>query len=182
MSRRLFSGIAVDVEGVAPLLEAVEKLRAGHPGLRWSERSGWHVTLQFYGVVNEEQERTLREHLQVVRAGALEVVVRGMGTFDRAGVLFAGVEKSAKLEELRRKVVEAGSASGFEAEERAFRPHITLARRKGRGARGEFPRGREIDTRLRLGAFRAAEFVLYESVTGPGGSRYEVLERYGLRG
>jgi len=159
----------------------VNALRAGHPELRWSERAGWHVTLQFYGMVDEARERLLRARLRSVEAGVLEVAVKGMGTFERAGVLWAGVVRSEELVELQSKVVAVGVECGFAPEDRPYRPHVTLARRKGRNGKWKLKKG-GMDTVQELGRFVASEFVLYESVAGPGGSRYEVIDRYALRG
>ncbi len=180
--KRLFTGIAVDPAQLGPLLKQVDAMRAAYPGLRWSDRAGWHVTLQFYGMVSEEREHELRKSLQTVQAEAAKVLVQGMGAFERAGVLFARVQTTAALEDIERRVVAVGTACGFAAETRPYRPHITLARRKGRGAHGKFPRGRDMDAEQKFGSFLAREFVLYESVTGPAGARYEVLERYRLSG
>lgn len=179
--KRLFTGIAVDAVQMPRLAEEVDVLRAAHPELRWSDRAGWHVTLQFYGMVDAERERLLREQLKMVAGGALEVVLRGMGTFERAGVLWAGVATSEALDELQRRVVAVGEACGFAPEDRPYRPHITLARRKGRGARWDLKRRDVTDTEREFGRFVAREFVLYESVTGSAGSRYDVLDRYGLK-
>jgi 2'-5' RNA ligase len=178
----LFTGIVVNAAAVPKLMDRVDALRAAHPDLRWSDRGGWHVTLQFYGMVDAAREACLREQLLGVDGGCVEVVLRGMGTFERAGVLWAGVDLTEDLEELQRRVVAVGEECGFAREERPYRPHLTVARRNGRGGRWAFKKGWEMDSGLEFGAFRARELVLYESVAGPGGSRYEVLERYALRG
>ncbi|MGC8550823.1 MAG: RNA 2',3'-cyclic phosphodiesterase [Acidobacteriaceae bacterium] len=180
--KRLFTGIAVDGDEVPKLVERVDALRAGHPDLRWSERSGWHVTLQFYGMVDAAQEGLLREQLRGVEAGCVEVILRGIGTFERAGALWAGVDLTEELEALQGRVMAVGEVCGFAREERPYRPHVTLARRKGRGGRWDFKKGWEMDAGVEFGVVRAREFVLYESVAGPGGSRYDVVDRYGLKG
>lgn len=179
--RRLFTGIAVYAEQLPNLLRLVTALRGRHPGLRWSDQDGWHVTLQFYGMVDEAREQQLREQLRSVEFGAVRLAVRGMGTFERAGVLWAGVAASSELKGLQRRVVAAGTACGFVAEERPYRPHITIARRKGRGVWGDFPKEIELDATREFCSFVASEFVLYESVAEPGGSRYEVRDRYPLK-
>lgn len=180
--RRLFTGIAVDAGEVPKLVERVDGLRAAHPDLRWSERGGWHVTLQFYGMVDAAREEQLREQLRGVDANPVEVVLRGFGTFERACVLWAGVDLTESLETLQRRVVAVGEVCGFVGEDRPYHPHVTVARRKGRGGRWDLKKGWEMDAGLEFGVVRAREFVLYESIAGPGGSRYEVMDRYALRG
>ncbi len=180
--KRLFTGIAAEAAVVPRLVARADALRAAHPDLRWSDRAGWHVTLQFYGMVDEAHEQRLREGLREVEAGAVEVVLRGMSTFERAGVLWVGVALSEDLAELQRRVVAVGARCGFSREERAFRPHVTLARRRGRGGRWGLKRSEAGTAEEEFGVLRAREFLLYESVAGPGGSRYEVIDRYSLRG
>jgi 2'-5' RNA ligase len=180
--RRLFTGIAVDAANVPLLLERARALRVTYPELRWSAPVGWHVTLQFYGMVDAAREQRLRERLKTVDAKGVEVALRGTGTFERAGVLWTGVGLTEDLEELQRRVLEVGEACGFAREERPYRPHVTLARRKGRGGWWKFREGEIADVEREYGSFRAEEFVLYESVAGVGGSRYEVVDRYPLRG
>jgi 2'-5' RNA ligase len=68
-------------------------------------------------------------------------------------------------------------------EERAYNPHITLARSKGRNSgRALVPLKKAVE-RSKVGLeaqFIASEFLLYESFPGPEGSRYEVRARFGL--
>lgn len=180
--KRLFTGIPVAAEQVPRLVEEVDVLRVGHPELRWSDRAGWHVTLQFYGMVDAEQEALLRDKLRTVEGAALEVRVEGLGKFERAGVLWVGVALSEQLVALQSTVVAVGKECGFAAEDRPYRPHVTLARRKGRGGRWDVGRREVMDAEREFGEFLAREFALYESVTGPGGSRYEVIDRFPLRG
>lgn len=62
----------------------------------------------------------------------------------------------------------------FEPERRPFWPHVTLLRARGRGDGGRRPGAPPAL------AFTAAELVLYRSIMGPAGARYEVLARVGL--
>lgn len=178
--KRLFTGIAVDADQMPLLVECASVLRVAHPDLRWSDRAGWHMTLQFYGMVDEAREQRLREQLCTVKSSPVEVAVQGTGIFERAGVLWAGVKPSAELEGLQRSVVVAGVACGFAVEDRPYRPHITLARRKGRNGPWNPRKNEGMDAEQQLGRFVASEFVLYESVAGPGGARYEILHCYAL--
>lgn len=158
------------------------RLKSGSDGLRWTAAESWHVTLQFLGSTDADQFACVVARLSQVRAAAVPVALEGLGCFDRAGVFFAGVQLTTELTTLQQRVTAATAECGFAAEEREYHPHITLAR-TGRGER----RGlRDLKTKMRVAPrftqFVAREFCLYESILGPGGSRYEVRQRFVLGG
>jgi 2'-5' RNA ligase len=183
--KRLFTGIAIPVAQVPEVVACSEVLAEEHGSLRWSAHTGWHVTLQFYGMVTTEQEACLRQSLTQVHGSLSLLEIRGLGYFERAGVLLAEVMPNADLEALHRAVVTESRACGFVPEERPYHPHVTLARRRSRRDQALWqeamsrilPRFQEHPS----GSVKVSEFVLYESVPGPSGSRYEVVERFPLR-
>lgn len=158
------------------------RLKSGADGLRWSAADSWHVTLQFLGNADAHQFACVVARLRGVRAQGVPVALEGLGCFDRAGVLFAGVKVTPELMTLQQHVTAATAECGFAAEERAYHPHITLAR-TGRGDRhGLQQLKKTMEVAPRFSRFVALEFVLFESFLGPGGSRYEVRERFALGG
>jgi RNA 2',3'-cyclic 3'-phosphodiesterase len=175
---RLFIGIPLAPVVVEELALLTERLKSPSDGLRWSAPAGWHMTLQFLGNTSAEQYARLVPALRQIRVSAFEVQLEPPGIFDRAGVFFAGVRLSPELVRLQELVVAATQPCGFVPEDRPYHPHITLARSV------DGPRLRGLKARLgggtKFSGFRAAEFLLYESFPGPGGSRYEVRERFGL--
>jgi len=72
-----------------------------------------------------------------------------------------------------------GFQAGLEPEHRAFHPHITLARWKGRRSRevADF-----LDRRRGLASepFPVTEFILFESRLSRHGAHYEEVANYGL--
>ncbi|HEV2717031.1 MAG TPA: 2'-5' RNA ligase family protein, partial [Terriglobales bacterium] len=93
---------------------------------------------------------------------------------------------------LARAVDSATAAIGIPKEERAFSPHLTLARgggsgsprwRKGDGANKNFQRLQEklsAFSALEFGTMTAREFFLYQSQLLRGGSRYTKIARFAL--
>ncbi|MGA8528172.1 MAG: RNA 2',3'-cyclic phosphodiesterase [Acidobacteriaceae bacterium] len=197
---RLFIGIALAEEAKNALLGVRERLgpcSSGESELRWPSPESWHVTLQFLGSASDEQAACVMEKLGTVRAARVPLRLEDLGFFERAGVFWAGVALTPELLVLQQKVVAATRRCGFVPEERAYRPHITLARAKGRaGGRALAPLHKAVERAYPVrkvradkdGApggwvgpeFEAGEFVLYESFPGPEGSRYEVRGRWGL--
>lgn len=178
---RLFVGLALSEEARQRLERLTLRLRAAEDGLRWASPEQWHVTLVFLGSVESERSAELLRELGKVRSAAVSIEIDGLGTFDRAGVLYAAVEVGAELLELQRRVAEAVRGLGLPVEERAYRPHITLARSRNRSGLRTLGRLKPLleQQRLRVG-WRTDEFLLYESELSASGSRYRVQERFAL--
>ena len=180
---RLFVGIGLEPQAAQELERRLQPLAAAARELRCSEPESWHVTLQFLGSATDEQAACLMEKLGGIRAARVPVQVAGLGFFERAGVFWAGVERTAELLALQKRVTAATRACGFVPEDRAYNPHITLARAKGRrGGQALAPMKAAVERgRIRLKAeFVAEAFLLYESLPGPEGSRYTVRGRFRL--
>lgn len=176
---RLFIGIPLAPRVVEELAALTERLKSPSDGLRWSAAAGWHITLQFLGQTNEQQYACVTVGLRQIRHATFKIQLEPPGFFDRSGVFFAGVRLSRELIGLQERVVAATKPCGFVPEDRPYHPHITLARAKdsGKGLR-------QLKTRIgaapEFSGFVAKEFRLYQSFPGPGGSRYEVRERFAL--
>ncbi len=178
---RLFIGISLADAVRAEVAAMVAKLRRGAEGLRWTAPASWHITLQFLGNSEREQYERLLARLGEVRSPPVPVRLTGLETFDRAGIVYVGVEVAPELAELQRRVTEVTARCGFVPEERAFHPHITLARSKGhgRGARTPLPWLRKEGSPA-FTLFTARDFVLFESFLERDGARYEVRGRFAL--
>lgn len=178
---RLFIGIPLAAEVRDALEGIVGKLRSAEDGLRWSSPESWHITLQFLGETADATYGCVVERLGDVRSAAVPVRLDGTGVLERPGVFFAGVDVSAEMLGLEKRVTAATSICGFVAETRPFHPHVTLARAKG-GNRMKPLRGLKqgVKAGARFPAFIATEFVLYQVFLGAAGSRYEVRERFQL--
>jgi RNA 2',3'-cyclic 3'-phosphodiesterase len=178
---RLFVAIPLP----SPVIEALDSvqrsLRGAGDGLRWSSPETWHITLQFLGECSAETSECVIERLAEIRSPRVPVVLKGTGIFDRAGVFWAGVEVSTELRKLQRQVVAATAQCGFTAEDRPYHPHVTLARAKGDDRVSVL---RKLQRRARqdfaFPPFIAAEFLLYGSFLGPGGTRHEVRRSFPL--
>jgi 2'-5' RNA ligase len=176
---RLFIGVPLAALVVKELAALTARLKSPNDGLRWSAAEGWHITLQFLGQTTADQYACVTAGLRQIRHVPFEVQLDPPGFFDRSGVFFAGVRLSPELTGLQGQVVSATRPCGFVPEDRPYHPHITLARDKGGG-----PGLRKLHSRVpgdvQFSGFKAKEFFLYQSFPGPGGSRYEVRERFAL--
>ncbi len=170
-------------------LEArVAALRPAWPGLRWTGRPAWHVTLAFLGEVGEPAAGALGPRLERAahRHPSLPLSFAGAGAFPapgRARVLWAGISGDRRaLEALARSVAAGARRAGAPPpdEGRRFRPHLTLAR-----CREPADVGRLVDALAGYAGapWTAAEIHLIRSHPGDPGSppRYETLGTWPLR-
>jgi 2'-5' RNA ligase len=181
---RLFVAIPMPEETTRELGEAVARMRKrpGTEELRWSPPESWHITLQFLGNAGAEEFACLLDHLRGVRGVPLKIVPEKIGAFGRVGILHAAVKPTPELLELEKRVTAATVRCGFEREDRPYRPHITLARRRGRGGRDGISSAAQKNAEMTpFNSFMADEFALYESFLG-GAARYEIRERFPLAG
>ncbi|HEX5238716.1 MAG TPA: RNA 2',3'-cyclic phosphodiesterase [Sphingomicrobium sp.] len=148
---------------------------------RWQNDGQLHLTLRFIGEVERPLAEDIASALATIRAAPFELRVSGVGRFDQrnSGALWAAIEPKAPVAALAAKVERACQSVGLEPERRAFHPHITLARWKGRRTREvhdflEHARG------LSSEPFRVDRFILFESRLSRHGAHYEEVASYPL--
>jgi 2'-5' RNA ligase len=148
---------------------------------RWQAEEQLHITLRFVGEVERPVADDLAAALSRVRAESFAIRVRGVGRFEQrnSGALWAGVEPKELLTALATKIERVCQQVGLEPERRAFHPHITLARWKGRRTR-EVADFLEREAGLLSEPFDVDRFILFESHLSRHGAHYETVARYTL--
>jgi 2'-5' RNA ligase len=151
------------------------------PDFRWQDDEQLHVTLHFIGGVDRPVADDLAVALGGIRADPFQLRITGVGRFEQrsSGALWAAVEPKAPVAALAGKVERVCLAVGLEPERRAFHPHITLARWKGRRTR-EVQSFLERRRGLSSPPFDVTEFILFESHLSRHGAHYEAVARYAL--
>src|SRR5438477_7198305 len=148
---------------------------------RWQDEEQLHLTLRFVGEVDRPVADDLAGALGGVRGGRFTARINGVGRFEQrnSGALWAGVEPKEPLAALAAKVERVCQSVGLEPERRAYHPHITLARWKGR-------RSREVASYLDRQRGLVSErwevdaFILFESRLSKHGAHYEEVASYAL--
>lgn len=182
MKKRLFVAISLPEQLVEELEGLQRKLKPFARDAKWVKVNGIHLTLKFLGYVEPEQipmiERSL---LEIAEKGvAIRIQASGCGFFPNArrpSVLWVGVQ-APDLMPLQQQIENAMEKLGFEKENRAFSPHLTLAR--FRDPRGLLPLGRETEKfkDQHFGKFTAHGFHLFQSILRPQGAEYHSLKEF----
>jgi len=152
----------------------------------WSRPENIHLTMKFFGDVDQAKAPSISNALArvVEEFSAIEITAGGTGVFPRPSrpqVLWIGIDdRSGVLAKLQQRLEDECELEGFPKEDRAFRPHLTIAR-----IRKPHKANRLAETHLRT-EFPALELVLNELVLfrselSPKGSNYTPLSRHRLQ-
>jgi RNA 2',3'-cyclic 3'-phosphodiesterase len=148
---------------------------------QWSNFDNIHLTLQFLGNVDPAKVGLLGEAMTrvAVSMGPIFYAARGLGVFPaeyKPRVMWVGVKRgAAALTELQRRLGLALRPLGFQPEERAFHPHLTLARFKSNKGAREMMDVVRSHARIFCGETRADRIVLFRSQLDPKGAIYTEL-------
>lgn len=193
---RLFVALDIEQSIRERIMRFVEGVRNFAPDGRWMKPESMHVTLKFIGEQPDAAVASIQEGLSGTPGTATEISFRGYGffpTLKAARVFWVGIEAGPELTALALGIDEKLSTLGIPKEDRAFSPHLTLAR--GAGASGSPRRNRQdrnnrtfhlLQEKLtalptpEFGTMTAREFFLYQSQLSPKGSKYTKLARFAL--
>jgi len=178
---RLFTGLDLAEPVVRELERLTARLRST-ARIHWIPPANLHLTTKFIGEWPDHRLDELRAALAGLPPLApLEIAVRRVGFFPHPHhprVFWCGIEAPPELASLARATEDALAALGRKREDRAFSPHLTLARIKEpvnlealREAIATLPS-------LDFGAFTARAFYLYQSRLQPGGAVYTKLAEF----
>jgi RNA 2',3'-cyclic 3'-phosphodiesterase len=184
---RCFVAIELAEDVRRPLIEFLGRLPRAS-GVRWVTPDQLHITLKFLGEVPEQRLGTVQG---VVTDAAAEIApftiqLAGLGAFPTPRsprVLWCGVQDEQQA--CGRWVAAADprfAALGYEPEERAFTPHLTLGRSKDPSGAAAM---RDVLARLKgppMPRMEVTEVVLFESRLRPTGAVYVPVLRAPLRG
>jgi 2'-5' RNA ligase len=193
---RLFIALDIDDAIRAHISRFIDGVSGFAPEARWVKPESLHVTLKFIGEQPEPIVEQIKNALSAVKAAPMPIHFRGYGFFPTAKsprVFWIGMEAGPELAVLAAAIDETTATLGIPKEDRAYSPHLTLAR--GSGGSGS-PRWRKEDgpnrnfQRLQeklaalpapdFGTMTAHEFFLYQSKLSPKGSIYTKLAGFKL--
>jgi len=194
---RLF--IALDIDD--PIRQRITRFFEGvHPfarDARWVKPESLHVTLKFIGEQPEPAVERIKQVLATTIGEVAPIEFRGFGFFPTpksARVFWIGMETGPQLATLAAGIDEKLSPLGIAKVERAYSPHLTLARAPG-GSGAPHRRKEDKPNRVfqclqeklaalpapEFGSMTPQEFFLYQSHLSPKGSTYTKLMRFPLK-
>ena len=156
--------------------------------LRWVRPEAIHLTLKFFGDIPESAVADIAAVVEPAAAGAapFSLAIGGAGVFPdqrRPRVLWLGMNGDVPRLVLFQQGLEAELGRiGFPAEERPFRPHLTLARIKSPRGLAGLERALEKGEGYAAGEFTASGIGLIRSELTPRGAVYTRLKWFPFTG
>jgi 2'-5' RNA ligase len=166
-------------------LRAIVARDAPRARVTWLSAERLHLTLAFIGHVDVARLPDIQEALRPpCSLGRFEILVRGIGVFPDRGrprVIWAGITDGRdQLVALAGEVAARLGPAGIAREDRAYQPHLTLARVKDPGdLRAPVVTGGRGQPVLGTSLVRA--ITLFESRLSPKGPEYRAIERTALQ-
>jgi 2'-5' RNA ligase len=188
---RTFIALNLDLAAVRAVAQAQRQLRdrCSEAGIevRWVPPQNMHVTIRFLGQVTEPMVGAIKDVLEPAARSfpQFEIDAEGLGAFpdlERARVVWAGLRcESGELERLYRTVSELLEETGFAAEKRPFKSHVTIGRIKSGRSPG-LAACLEADSPQEYGTSTIRDLICYRSDLQPKGADYHSLWRLPLLG
>jgi len=185
---RLFVALNLPKRDRERIQRATRRLREADYPVRWLDVDHFHVTLKFLGDVRRERLTEVEEAIRRVASATkgFTTTLGGFGAFPtvrRPRVLWVGVGANPELRCLKQDLEWTLGDIGFEAETRAFHPHVTLGRTDDRDGAGAF---RGLDTLLAEldleGEIKVHTVDIMRSQLSRDGAKHSILTSLKLEG
>lgn len=194
---RVFVALDLDIAIRQRIQDFVNEVRSMSPDVRWMSGESLHVTLKFIGEKPEPAVKQVETSLRSIHAEPFQIRFSGTGFFPTpraARVFWIGIQAPNALALLATAIDESLATIGVAKDDRAFNPHLTLARACG-GSGAPGPRGGDKPNRqfaklqesiaahpaTDFGTTTAREFFLYRSQLSNKGSQYTKIASFKLR-
>jgi len=152
--------------------------------LTWTKPGNWHLTLKFLGDVEKNTLQDLERIMKDLDSRSFFLEGSGAGFFGSKGVYrvaWLGLKNDVPaLVALAGQIDQSLEGIGFEKEKRPFRGHLTLARIRKFYRNDPWNEFAEYVGGLEWPGFEVREVVLWQSILGRSGPRYETVVRAAL--
>jgi RNA 2',3'-cyclic 3'-phosphodiesterase len=180
------------IELPKPILRKIEEvqgdLRSTRADVRWVNPEKIHLTLKFFGNIEESRIepifKSIEEPIRNTLPFSLEV--RGVGAFPHLRnprVIWMGlVDGREVLVSFQKQIETQLEKIGFQPEDRPFHPHLTLGRMKSSRGKEELVGRMERHKEEEFGDFQVERVILFKSDLKPSGPIYTLLKEIKLGG
>jgi len=131
---RAFIALDVSEQAKAEMTRIISELKKTGADVKWVDPENIHLTLKFLGEVDSHQIEEIKELIKRAAADSSKFSIKlsGLGAFPKPEyprVIWVGVGNNISVMEKMATFIDEGcSPLGFQKDERAFSPHLTIGR------------------------------------------------------
>ena len=160
--------------------DIIEILKKSGSDVKWVKPENIHITIQFLGETEESLIAAIKESLEKILAPhhPFYIKITDAGCFPdgrRPRIIWVGMEESQNLIRLYKDVANGMTRFGYQKEERAFTPHITIGRVKSQRNMGELLKRLDEFKGRSIAEFEVQKITLMKSELKPSGAKYYSL-------
>lgn len=180
------------IELPKPILRKIEEvqgdLRSTHADVRWVNPEKIHLTLKFFGDIEESRIDPIFKSIEEPTRNTLPFSLKasGVGAFPQMKnprVIWMGlVDGKEVLTSFQKQIETQLEKIGFQPENRPFHPHLTLGRMKSSRGKEELIGRMEKHREEEFGDFQVERVILFKSDLKPSGPIYTLLKEIKLGG
>ncbi|MDX9697033.1 MAG: RNA 2',3'-cyclic phosphodiesterase [Bacteroidales bacterium] len=161
------------------------KLKFKDSSINWVNAENMHLTLFFLGDTSDNQISAISKELALLLAElkSFTITLKGLGVFKNIldpKVMWMGIEHSEILDDMKVLVNKAMINSGFEVDNKVFKPHLTLGRIKNLTNKSALIEWIEKYRDHFFQDVLVNEIIFYESILSPKGPVYKVMKTFKL--
>jgi 2'-5' RNA ligase len=154
------------------------ELQASIAEARWTRPENLHLTLHFFGEIDQETLEKLKVSVLSIKGcqRPFQVEVKGLGAFPnpyRPRVIWLGLKPRGQLEQLHRAIEPCLSQAGLTTDSRPYSPHLTIGRL--RGDKLDLTELFRSMQQKRIEPLTVDRYILYESRLHPEGAQHVPL-------
>ncbi|MGE0077373.1 MAG: RNA 2',3'-cyclic phosphodiesterase [Bacteroidales bacterium] len=174
--------IAIDITPESELVNLWNKLKSvlKNDSVKWVDSKTIHLTLMFLGETSMKSVGDISESLRngLSNSKSFQIEIKGVGSFGKPEpkVIWAGIEYSQDIMNIKRLVDKVLLPFGFEDENKMFKPHLTLGRVKFLNDKMKLRQIIESYKGVTLQKVQVKRVVFYQSTLTPQGSIYRPIE------
>ena len=127
---RLFYAITFNSDVKKKLCVVMDEIKPYCKSGRFTAAENLHLTLVFLGETPFDRIAAARKAADAVDLEPFSITLSGIGCFRHRGgdIIWIGAERSQKLLKIYECLCAGLKENGFKTEDRAYSPHVTLAR------------------------------------------------------
>jgi 2'-5' RNA ligase len=180
---RLFLAIELSQEVRSHLVQVRQRLEGALPKISYTRVDNLHLTLKFLGDAEPKQADEITRSLELIKPSPIELAAARLECFPNRGpirIVTAALEGTLPaLRALVEGIEQRCRFLGFEREQRAYRPHVTIGRARPVLSAKFRQTADEAAADLWPGpTFAPASFVLMNSQLTPQGSIYTPVAHF----